>query len=74
MYIGYPRVIMTGYQPIQPVPYSHKLHAGDLGMDCYYCHYTANKSGSRRGSANRSLHELPHAGEAEQSPARKSSR
>jgi hypothetical protein len=45
MYIGYPTVIMTGYSPIQPVPYSHKLHAGDLGMDCYYCHYTANKSG-----------------------------
>jgi menaquinone reductase, multiheme cytochrome c subunit len=44
MYIGYPAVIMTGYTPVQPVPYSHKLHAGDLGMDCYYCHYTANKS------------------------------
>jgi hypothetical protein len=44
MYIGYPTVIMTGYTPVQPVPYSHKLHAGDLGMDCYYCHYTANKS------------------------------
>lgn len=44
LYIGHPEVIMTGYAPIQPVPYSHKLHAGDLGMDCYYCHYTANKS------------------------------
>ena len=44
LYIGHPEVIMTGYSPIQPVPYSHKLHAGDLGMDCYYCHYTANKS------------------------------
>jgi len=28
----------VGYQPKQPVPYSHKLHAGDLGMDCRYCH------------------------------------
>jgi menaquinone reductase, multiheme cytochrome c subunit len=44
MYIGHPEVIMTGYTPVQPVPYSHKLHAGDLGMDCYYCHFTANKS------------------------------
>jgi hypothetical protein len=44
LYIGHPEVIMTGYSPIQPVPYSHKLHAGDLGMDCYYCHFTANKS------------------------------
>lgn len=44
MYIGSPDVIMTGYQPVQPVAYSHKLHAGDLGMDCYYCHFTADKS------------------------------
>jgi hypothetical protein len=44
VYIGHPEVIMTGYTPVQPVPYSHKLHAGDLGMDCYYCHSTANKS------------------------------
>jgi hypothetical protein len=44
MYVGTPKVIMTGYQPVQPVPYSHKLHVGDLGMDCYYCHYTADKS------------------------------
>jgi menaquinone reductase, multiheme cytochrome c subunit len=44
MFVGYPKVIMTGYQPEQPVPYSHKLHAGDLGMDCYYCHYTVDKS------------------------------
>ena len=44
MYIGHPEVIMTGYTPVQPVPYSHKLHAGDLGMDCYYCHFTAFKS------------------------------
>ncbi len=28
----------VGFQPVQPVPYSHKLHAGDLGMDCRYCH------------------------------------
>ena len=44
VYVGHPQVIMTGYQPVQPVPYSHKLHAGDLGMDCYYCHFTANKA------------------------------
>jgi hypothetical protein len=45
LYMTWPSVLKTGYTPIQPVPYSHKLHAGDLGMDCYYCHYTANKSG-----------------------------
>jgi hypothetical protein len=34
----------VGYQPIQPVPYSHKLHAGDLGIDCRYCHTGVEKS------------------------------
>lgn len=28
----------VGYQPYQPIAYSHKLHAGTLGMDCRYCH------------------------------------
>ena len=28
----------VGYKPKQPVPYSHKLHAGDLKLDCRYCH------------------------------------
>jgi hypothetical protein len=28
----------VGYMPKQPIPYSHKLHAGDLQMDCRYCH------------------------------------
>jgi hypothetical protein len=29
-----PYSTQVGYSPKQPVPYSHKLHAGDLGMDC----------------------------------------
>ncbi len=28
----------VGYAPKQPVPYSHALHAGELKMDCRYCH------------------------------------
>ncbi|MCB2204542.1 cytochrome c family protein [bacterium] len=28
----------VGYQPLQPIPYSHKFHVGELGMDCRYCH------------------------------------
>lgn len=28
----------VGYQPVQPVEYSHKVHAGQLGIDCRYCH------------------------------------
>ncbi len=30
----------VGYMPRQPVPYSHALHAGQLGIDCRYCHTT----------------------------------
>lgn len=33
-----PEFIDVGYAPEQPVPYSHRLHAGQLGMDCRYCH------------------------------------
>jgi hypothetical protein len=28
----------VGYAPNQPIEYSHKLHAGMLGIDCRYCH------------------------------------
>ena len=27
-----------GYEPVQPIAYSHKLHAGDLQIQCMYCH------------------------------------
>ena len=43
-YFSYPAVIDTGYQPVQPVAYSHKLHAGQMGLDCYYCHSTVYKA------------------------------
>lgn len=39
-YYGSPKYTDVGYRPKQPVDYSHKLHAGDLGMDCRYCHTT----------------------------------
>jgi len=28
----------VGYAPEQPVEYSHRLHVGELGLDCQYCH------------------------------------
>lgn len=37
-YFGSPKYTDVGYRPHQPVAYSHKLHAGDLGIDCRYCH------------------------------------
>ncbi len=39
-----PEAIRVGYQPHQPVPYSHALHVGELGLDCRYCHTTVEKS------------------------------
>ena len=38
-----PEYTDVGYAPTQPIPFSHKLHAGSkesggLGMDCRYCH------------------------------------
>jgi menaquinone reductase, multiheme cytochrome c subunit len=44
LYLGSPTVADTGYAPLQPVPYSHKMHAGNLGIDCRYCHYTVEKA------------------------------
>ncbi len=43
-YYGSPEYTDVGYRPEQPVPYSHKLHAGDLGMDCRYCHSSVEQS------------------------------
>jgi hypothetical protein len=36
--------LKVGYQPMQPVPFSHELHAGKLGMDCRYCHTTVDRA------------------------------
>lgn len=38
-----PEFTDVGYQPEQPVPFSHKLHAGDLELDCRYCHNTVER-------------------------------
>ena len=35
----------VGYAPVQPVPYSHALHAGQLAIDCRYRHSNVEKSG-----------------------------
>jgi hypothetical protein len=39
-----PEYTDVGYRPRQPVPYSHKLHAGDIGLDCRYCHNTVERA------------------------------
>lgn len=34
----------TGYEPEQPIAFSHRLHAGELAIDCRYCHHGAERS------------------------------
>ena len=43
-YYATPKYLNVGYQPVQPVPFEHSLHAGQLGIDCRYCHASVEKS------------------------------
>ena len=36
--------VTTNYAPAQPIAFSHKIHAGQNGVDCNYCHTSARKS------------------------------
>ena len=36
--------VYTSYMPEQPIAFSHKVHAGENGVDCNYCHSSARKS------------------------------
>ncbi len=40
-----PKTLAAGYAPDQPVPYSHAIHVGQLGLDCRYCHATVERTG-----------------------------
>src|SRR5271155_3820373 len=33
----------NGYSPKQPIAFSHKFHAGTLGLNCQYCHFVAER-------------------------------
>ncbi|MBI2346040.1 MAG: cytochrome c3 family protein [Deltaproteobacteria bacterium] len=35
--------VNTGYAPEQPIPFSHRLHAGENQIPCLYCHANADK-------------------------------
>ncbi|MBC62582.1 MAG: cytochrome C [Zetaproteobacteria bacterium] len=39
-------LMVQGYHPDQPVPFSHKLHANDRNISCEYCHNAARRSTS----------------------------
>jgi hypothetical protein len=34
----------VGYAPEQPIKFSHRVHAGDMGIDCQYCHTSVETS------------------------------
>lgn len=36
--------VQKGYAPVQPINYSHELHAGKYKINCLYCHSGADKS------------------------------
>jgi hypothetical protein len=40
-----PKFTRVGYSPVQPVPFSHAKHVGELGLDCRYCHSNVERSG-----------------------------
>lgn len=39
-----PKYTRVGYQPVQPVAFSHLVHVDQLGMDCRYCHSAVERS------------------------------
>ncbi len=45
VWLGFsPKTIAKGYAPEQPIPFSHALHAGELDLDCRYCHNTVEEA------------------------------
>jgi hypothetical protein len=40
-----PKYTRVGYAPVQPVPFSHRQHVQEVGLDCRYCHSNVEKSG-----------------------------
>ena len=61
-----PRYTDVGYQPVQPVPYSHKLHAGELRIDCRYCHASVERSPVANVPPTQACMNCHRAGEARQ--------
>ena len=39
-----PYMTSVGIPRVQPVPFSHKHHVGDVGIDCRYCHSSVEES------------------------------
>jgi uncharacterized paraquat-inducible protein A len=41
LYVGLSN--QQGYAPVQPIDFSHKVHAKDNAISCQYCHFSADK-------------------------------
>lgn len=39
-----PKNNAVGYKPAQPIPFNHKTHVDQLGLDCRYCHSFVDQS------------------------------
>lgn len=46
--------VHQGYAPTQPIPFSHKLHAGEMEINCAYCH-TGVYKGKQAGIPSASI-------------------
>ncbi|MBB5353798.1 hypothetical protein HNR46_004061 [Haloferula luteola] len=44
-YYATPKTLVVGYQPSQPIPFSHRIHVEQVGLDCRYCHSFVDVSG-----------------------------
>ena len=44
-YYATPKAQVVGYQPSQPIAFSHKIHVDQVGMDCRYCHSFVDVAG-----------------------------
>jgi hypothetical protein len=43
-WVAQPDRLARGFAPAQPLPFSHRLHAGSLAIPCLHCHSGAEKS------------------------------
>ena len=51
----------VGVAPAQPVPFSHKHHSGELGLDCRNCHEQVTHEVHGRAAADAHVHDVPFA-------------
>lgn len=65
--------VWVGYHPSQPINFSHKIHAGDNGIQCQYCHSTVEKSRTASipsamtcMNCHRAIQETPNPGSKEE--------